>query len=109
MGACRVIGGDKKCIDMVLPSSDAADYLNFVLKDASTNTWYDSNGSNFQLALRTSLRSFMSMDDAEFVRTPTTVSPGDCNPEQPIIDVFTFFWYREGVHVLFMTRTVEKY
>ena len=55
---------------MVLPSDDAADYLNFVLKDASTNTWYDSNGSNFQLALRTSLRSFMSMDDAEFVRNP---------------------------------------
>ena len=74
MGTCREIGGDKKSIDMVLPSGDAADYLNFVLKDASTNTWYDSNGSNFQLALRTSLRSFMSMDDAEFVRTPPTVS-----------------------------------
>jgi hypothetical protein len=58
----------KKVIDMTLPADDAADYLNFVLKDASTNTWYDSNGSNFQLALRTSLRSFMSMDDAEFVR-----------------------------------------
>lgn len=53
---------------MELPSQDAADYLNFVLKDASTNTWYDSNGSNFKLALRTALRSFMSMDDAEFVR-----------------------------------------
>lgn len=65
----REVCGDQKCISMVLPSSDAADYLNFVLKDASTNTWYDSNGSNFQLALRTSLRSFMSMDDAEFVRT----------------------------------------
>lgn len=56
---------------MVLPAEDAADYLNFVLKDAATNTWYDSNGSNFQLALRTSLRSFMSMDDAEFVRIPS--------------------------------------
>lgn len=64
---CRQEGG-KLVMHIELSPDEAADYLNFVIKDAGTNTWFDANGSNFQLALRNSLRSFMSIDDSEFVR-----------------------------------------
>lgn len=55
-------------IDIALDGDEASDYINFVLKDSATGTWYDSNGSNFQMALVTTLRSFASIDDAEMVR-----------------------------------------
>ncbi|GFR47292.1 hypothetical protein Agub_g8979 [Astrephomene gubernaculifera] len=35
-----------------LDGEEASDYLNFVLKDDATNTWYDNNGSNFKVPLR---------------------------------------------------------
>lgn len=66
--ACRATSGTKKAIDVALDGDESSDYINFVLKDAATNTWYDSNGSNFQMALVSTLRSFASMDDAEMVR-----------------------------------------
>lgn len=69
VSVCRQEGG-KLVMRIELSPDEAADYLNFVIKDAATNTWFDANGSNFQLALRNSLRSFMSIDDSEFVRTP---------------------------------------
>jgi hypothetical protein len=65
---CRNEANGKKVIDIALDGDEASDYINFVLKDNATGTWYDSNGSNFQMALVTTLRSFTSIDDAEMVR-----------------------------------------
>lgn len=59
-------------MEIDLDGDEASDHLNFVLKDDATATWYDCNGSNFQAALRSSLRSMSSMDDFNSgVRTPT--------------------------------------
>lgn len=58
-------GDGTSTIEIALDGDEASDYINFVLKDAATGTWYDRNGSNFQMALRSSLRSFASIDDAE--------------------------------------------
>ncbi|GIL61955.1 hypothetical protein Vafri_16315 [Volvox africanus] len=35
-----------------LDGEEASDFLNFVLKDDATNTWYDNNGTNFKVPLR---------------------------------------------------------
>ncbi|PNW80482.1 hypothetical protein CHLRE_07g319300v5 [Chlamydomonas reinhardtii] len=35
-----------------LDGEEASDFLNFVLKDDATNTWYDNNGTNFKVELR---------------------------------------------------------
>lgn len=79
---CRQEGG-KLVLDIALSPDEAADYLNFVIKDAATNTWFDANGSNFQLALRNSLRSFMSIDDSEFVRLTSLLLFILCCPLTP--------------------------
>ena len=39
-------------LTLTLSGDEASDILNFVLKDAATNTWWDNNGTNFQAALR---------------------------------------------------------
>jgi hypothetical protein len=35
-----------------LTGPEASDYLNFVVKEVETNTWYDLDGTNFQVPLR---------------------------------------------------------
>jgi hypothetical protein len=75
---CRQGPDGKKVIDIALDGAEASDYINFVLKDAATNTWYDSNGSNFQMALTSALRSFASLDDAEMVRAASLVANCVC-------------------------------
>ena len=65
---CRAASGTKKVLDIDLDGDEASEFINFVLKDSATNTWYDSNGSNFQMALVSTLRSFASIDDAEMAR-----------------------------------------
>lgn len=39
---------------ITLPADEATSTLNFVLKDAATNTWYDCNNANYALQLSTS-------------------------------------------------------
>ncbi|MEW5309696.1 MAG: hypothetical protein WDW38_001561 [Sanguina aurantia] len=56
-----------------LPGDEASDVLNFVLKDDATNTWYDCNGSNFKV----SLRSTPSLDEADALS-----SRGDALPKE---------------------------
>jgi hypothetical protein len=39
-------------LSLVLAGDEASDRFNFVLKDESTNTWYDHYNSNFVVPLR---------------------------------------------------------
>ncbi|PRW33076.1 alpha-glucan water chloroplastic [Chlorella sorokiniana] len=41
-----------QAVELRLAGDEASDYLNFVVKDEDTGTWYDLNGTNFQVALR---------------------------------------------------------
>ena len=61
---CRKADGGAKAIDISLDGDEASEFFNFVLKDGATETWFDNNGANFQLALSSALRSFASLDDA---------------------------------------------
>lgn len=54
--ACRSSNGGHQ-LDILLTPDEASDVLNFVLKDDATNTWYDNNGSNFTVPLRTDMVS----------------------------------------------------
>ncbi len=36
-------------MELRLGGDEASDYLNFVVKDEGTGTWYDLNGTNFQV------------------------------------------------------------
>jgi alpha-glucan, water dikinase len=46
-------GGDNVLqLKISLPSNEASDFLNFVIKDEATGTWYDLQGQNFQIPLR---------------------------------------------------------
>jgi hypothetical protein len=65
--ACRAQPNGKQAIDIELDGDEASDYINFVIKDSATNTWYDSNGTNFMMALVNTLRSYASIDDVEVV------------------------------------------
>lgn len=38
-------------MELRLGGDEASDYLNFVVKDEDTGTWYDLNGTNFQVCL----------------------------------------------------------
>lgn len=53
VGPCSGVDGAYR-LQIVLPPHEASERLNFVLKDAATNTWYDHNGSNFAAPLTSS-------------------------------------------------------
>ena len=53
--ACRPAEGGGQEVALELAGPEASDFLNFVLKDAATGTWYDYNGSNFHVPLRSAL------------------------------------------------------
>ena len=53
---CRQEGSTAR-LSLELPQGEAADYLNFVVKDSATNRWYDSHGQNFHVPLRLALSS----------------------------------------------------
>ena len=58
--------GAVQSVRIALPGAEASDFLNFVLKDVSTGTWYDCNGSNFHVALRRELAGgSMDADDGD--------------------------------------------
>ncbi len=44
--------GDKQELFIELPPEEASDLMNFVLKEDTTNTWYDNNNANFRVPLR---------------------------------------------------------
>jgi alpha-glucan,water dikinase len=52
-------------LDVVLRGPEASDYLNFVIKDESSGTWYDLNGSNFRVPLRLALTSLAFDEDED--------------------------------------------
>ena len=66
-----------------LGGPEASDFLNFVLKDAATGTWYDFNGSNFHVPLRSALVTAsmtMSFDlDDEARMRPASVADGNAH------------------------------
>ena len=71
--ACRPAEGGGQEVALELAGPEASDFLNFVLKDAATGTWYDYNGSNFHVPLRSALVTAsmtMSFDLDEEVRAP---------------------------------------
>lgn len=47
-------GGGQE-VTLELAGAEVSDFLNFVLKDAATGTWFDYNGSNFHVPLRIAL------------------------------------------------------
>ncbi|KAI3430517.1 hypothetical protein D9Q98_005110 [Chlorella vulgaris] len=47
-----VDGNGKQAVTIRLAGDEASDFLNFVIKNPETNTWYDLEGTNFQIALR---------------------------------------------------------
>lgn len=54
---CRKAADGGQELVIQLRGPEASDYLNFVIKDESTGTWYDQFGSNFKVALRLALTS----------------------------------------------------
>lgn len=54
---CRKAADGGQELVIQLKGPEASDYLNFVIKDESTGTWYDQFGSNFKVALRLALTS----------------------------------------------------
>ncbi|KAK9809702.1 hypothetical protein WJX73_007079 [Symbiochloris irregularis] len=61
--------GEDQELTLRFPSSDTFDYLNFVIKETATNSWYDALGSNFHVPLRLALSSMaeMTVDDEVFI------------------------------------------
>ena len=41
-----------QAVELRLAGDEASDFLNFVVKDEDTATWFDLNGTNFQISLR---------------------------------------------------------
>lgn len=69
-------------VRLTLAGDERSDYLDFVLKDETTDTWYDFNGSNYQVPLRRELASAAddyvsseSEDDEEQVLLPLSAIP----------------------------------
>jgi hypothetical protein len=56
-----------------LAGGDASDFLNFVVKDAATGTWFDYNGSNFHVPLRAAL---MTASMTESIDEARSLLPG---------------------------------
>lgn len=59
--ACRHKDG-KQQVQLTLTGKEASDYLNFVVKDTSSGTWYDQGGTNFHIPLTGSVAT-MSIDE----------------------------------------------
>jgi len=54
---CGRPGGLGQEVEIRLSGDERSDYLNFVVKDTSTNTWYDFYGDNFHVPLQLALSS----------------------------------------------------
>lgn len=60
-GTCRS-GSGKQQVDLLLSGDEASDYINFVVKDSSSGTWYDQEGTNYHIPLTGSVAT-MSIDE----------------------------------------------
>ena len=71
----RQTGGDQQ-VELTLKGDECSDFLNFVIKDASTGTWYDFYRENFHVPLRLSLTS-LALDESmdEEVSIPESQLP----------------------------------
>lgn len=58
---CRSGGGGQQ-VELLLAGNEASDYINFVVKDTSSGTWYDQKGTNFHIPLTGSVAT-MSIDE----------------------------------------------
>ncbi len=58
-----------------LTGGEASDYLNFVLKDETTRTWYDLHGSNFHVPLRKDLQQLAKSDSEASSDEDVSVAP----------------------------------
>lgn len=67
-------------VELTLRGGECSDFLNFVVKDAAANAWYDFYGSNFHIPLRLALSS-MSLDEATLDGDGPI--PDDLLPELP--------------------------
>jgi alpha-glucan,water dikinase len=56
-------GGAAQTLRIRLAGAEASDFLNFVLKDAAADAWYDLNGANYQVPLRAALVGTPSASD----------------------------------------------
>ena len=68
-GHARRREGETARLEVRLQQGQAADYLNFVVKESSSNRWYDSHGSNFHVPLRLALSSMAEVTIDEEVRS----------------------------------------
>ena len=59
--ACRSGNGGQQ-VDLLLSGDEASDYINFVVKDSSSGTWYDQGGTNYHIPLTGSVAT-MSVDE----------------------------------------------
>lgn len=59
--------GDEQQVELRLRGEECSDFLNFVVKDSSTGTWYDFYKDNFHVPLRLALSTLAleSIDDEE--------------------------------------------
>ena len=61
-GSCRGGSNGKQQLDLMLSGDEASDYINFVVKDTSSGTWYDQGGTNYHIPLTGSV-AMMSIDE----------------------------------------------
>lgn len=59
--ACRSGSGGQQ-VELLLSGGEASDYINFVVKDSSSGTWYDREGTNYHIPLTGSVAT-MSIDE----------------------------------------------
>ncbi len=69
-GIRRCAGWCVQVVRINLKGAEVSDYLNFVLKDETTGTWYDLHGGNFHVPLKEELRhaadeALASMDNED--------------------------------------------
>lgn len=55
-------GGGGQQVELLLSGDEASDYINFVVKDSSSGTWYDREGTNYHIPLTGSVAT-MSIDE----------------------------------------------
>ena len=58
----RMGNNGQQQLDLLLSGDEASDYINFVVKDTSSGTWFDQGGTNYHIPLTGSV-AMMSIDE----------------------------------------------